>query len=85
MVSYFVGENSQVRFPTISPTRPCKCSSKTRGPSSMLEQAVLVDDEVIECVRGIVGIRDEKAVKRSITIRKSYDFGSKMILQLLQG
>ncbi len=51
----------------------------------MLEQAVLVDDEVSECVRGTVGIRDEKAVKRSITIRKSYDFGSMMILQLLQG
>ena len=85
MVSYFVGENSQVRFPNTSPARPCKCSSKTRVPSSMLEQAVLVNDEVSECERGIVGIREKEAVKRPIAIRKSYDFVSMMILQLLQG
>lgn len=85
MVSYFVGENSQVRFPTISAARPCKCSSKTRVPSSMLEQAVLIDDEVSGCVRGIVEIKEEEAVKRPIAIRKSYDSVSMMILQLLQG
>ena len=61
MVSYFVGENSQVGFLNISPARPCKCSSKTGVPSSMLEQAVLVDDEVSGCVRGIVRIRYEEA------------------------
>jgi len=85
MVSYFVGENSQVRFLNVSPARPCKCSSKTRIPSSMLEQAVLIDDEVSGCVRGIIGIKDEEAVKWPIAIRKSYDFVSMMILQLLQG
>ena len=85
MVSYFVGENSQVRFPNISPARPCKCSSKTRLPSSLVKQAVFVDDEVSGCVRGIVGIRDEEVIKRPIAIRKSYDFVSMMILQLLQG
>ncbi len=54
MVSYFVGEDNQVRSPSISPARPCECSSETRVPSSMLEQAVLVDEEVSEYADGFV-------------------------------
>lgn len=56
MVSYVVGENYQVRFLIMSPARPCECSSGTRAPSAMLEQAVLVDDEMSGCAGGFLGM-----------------------------
>ena len=58
MVSYVVGENYHVRSPIISPARPYKCSSGTRAPSAMFEQAVLVDDEMSGCAGGLLGMTE---------------------------
>ena len=60
MVSYVVGENYHVRFPILSSARPCKCSSGTRAPSAMLEQAVLGDKEMSGCAGGFLGMKETK-------------------------